>query len=262
MFTKTKKYIYYLLTRQRRSAFGKFLYSFCERVIEALENKNNDFETNGEKWLIESLKFNDKLTVFDVGANVGNWAKLVHNSNQSVMIHSFEPVPVVFKKLVENTKDISQIKSNNLALGASLGILKMNYYPENTLFSSFYEHPLGKSKNVPIEVDIITGDDYCHINGIKFIDFLKIDVEGYESNVLFGFEKMIKTNSIRMIQFEYGDLSLKSGFILKNLYDFFYANDYSVGKLFPDYVEFGPYNYKKENFLTSNFIALKNGEKL
>ena len=50
--------------------------------------------------------------------------------------------------------------------------------------------------------EIKTIDNYCEQNGIKKIDFLKIDTQGYEENVINGANKMIKDNLIDVIQLE------------------------------------------------------------
>ncbi|WP_339868361.1 FkbM family methyltransferase [uncultured Algoriphagus sp.] len=260
MLKRIKKSIYHWITNNRNNRIGKLLYSFSSTINEALENKNNDFNTNGEKWLIDSLDANQSLIVFDVGANIGDWTKLVHHKNCQAQIHSFEPIPTIFERLANNTKEIVQIKINNLALGEFSGIIQMNYYPQAPIFSSFYNHPLGKNMGKVTSVEVMTGDEYCQINHIEYIDFLKIDVEGFESKVLLGFDKMFSEQRIRMIQFEYGDLVLKTGFLLKDFYEFFEKNNYKVGKLFPRFIEFGDYNYKKENFLPSNFVAVSNSE--
>lgn len=256
MLKKIKKYLYHWITYQRNNKIGKILNSLSTSIYEALENKNNDFHSNGEKWLIDSLDSNQALIIFDVGANVGDWSKLVHQKNQNAIIHSFEPIPAIYQKLTINTNSINQIRINNLGLGEVSGFIEMNYYPQNSIFSSFYNHPLGNNKENVTRVEVMTGDEYCELHKIEFIDFLKIDVEGFESKVLFGFEKMFSENRIRMIQFEYGDLVLKSGFLLKDFYEFFENKNYKIGKLFPNSIEFSNYSYKKENFLTSNFVVI------
>ncbi|PZX47648.1 FkbM family methyltransferase [Algoriphagus chordae] len=253
-----KKSIYHWITNHRKTRIGKLLYSFSSTINEALENKNNDFNTNGEKWLIDSLDANQPLIVFDVGANIGDWTKLVHHKNKYAQIHSFEPIPAIYERLAQNTQGIEEIKINNLALGEFSGVLEMNYYPQNPIFSSFYNHPLGKNKKNLTRVEVMTGDKYCELNQIEFIDFLKIDVEGFESKVLFGFERMFSEKRIKMIQFEYGDLVLKSNFLLRDFYGFFESRNYKVGKLYPGYVDFDGYSCKKENFIPSNFVCLIN----
>ena len=260
MMDSIKKSVYHWITGQRKNRIGKGLYTVIKIIHEALENKNNDFNTNGEKWLVDSLGSEKPLIVFDVGANIGDWTKMVHYKNRNAKIHSFEPIPEIFKKLSENTKGIDQIAINNLALGKEEDKLEMNYYPSNPIFSSFFNHPLGKNQENVVEVKVTSGDAYCKLENIEFIDFLKIDVEGFEPSVLFGFDRMFAEKRIGMVQFEYGDLVLKTGFLLKDFYEFFEKKNYKVGKLFPRFIEFGDYNFNKENFLPSNFVAVHNAE--
>jgi FkbM family methyltransferase len=257
---KIKQSVYHWLSKQRPTSCGKRLLSINQSLFEALENKNNDFKTNGEKWLIDSLDSDKAIIVFDVGANIGDWSKMAYSKNKNAIIHSFEPVPAIFEKLAENTNGIDQISINNLALGEKEDVLQMNYYPSNSIFSSFYHHPMGKNQSNVVEVKVMSGDAYCQLHNVEFIDFLKIDVEGFESKVLFGFDRMFAEKRIGMVQFEYGDLVLKTGFLLRDFYEFFEKNNYKVGKLFPEFIEFGEYSYKKENFLPSNFVAIHNSE--
>ena len=53
---------------------------------------------------------------------------------------------------------------------------------------------------------------------IKNIDFIKIDTEGYEFNVIKGFEEYIE--NINIIQFEYGGTFLDNNVKLNNLVDY------------------------------------------
>jgi glycosyltransferase involved in cell wall biosynthesis len=67
-------------------------------------------------------------------------------------------------------------------------------------------NPNGSGEYVPIVkteiVEGITLDSFCENNGIKEIDYLKVDVEGAESDTLEGAEKLLASQKIRFIQFE------------------------------------------------------------
>jgi len=52
------------------------------------------------------------------------------------------------------------------------------------------------------EVDVITIDKFCADNDIHRIDLLKVDVEGYEKEVLQGAERMLASHAIRFIYAE------------------------------------------------------------
>jgi hypothetical protein len=53
-------------------------------------------------------------------------------------------------------------------------------------------------------VRCISGDEFCRQAGIKHIDFLKIDTEGHEVDVISGFLQMLKKRKISFIQLEVG----------------------------------------------------------
>jgi len=67
-------------------------------------------------------------------------------------------------------------------------------------------------------LDIKKGIDYVNSKNIKTIDFLKIDTEGYELNVLQGFDNFFE--NIKIIQFAYGGAFLDNKIKLKDVTDY------------------------------------------
>ena len=72
--------------------------------------------TSGEENVYDALKkiFDEKLTIFDVGANIGMYADGISKSFPTAVIHCFEPGRVTFSMLKENLFDRSNIIYNNL----------------------------------------------------------------------------------------------------------------------------------------------------
>jgi hypothetical protein len=66
-----------------------------------------------------------------------------------------------------------------------------------------------------IEVDLIVINDFINVPNKKQI-FAKIDVEGFELEVLMGMSKFFISNQINAVQFEYGNCMIERG---KNLQD-------------------------------------------
>ncbi|MDP3442733.1 MAG: FkbM family methyltransferase [Ignavibacteria bacterium] len=257
---KIKKYLFSLITKSKGTVLGDFLKSASKSIIDALENKDNNHFTNGEFWLISVLKDTDVKTVFDVGANVGVWTNQFKLMHPGTKVYSFEPVPETFEKLKENTQNLNNVQLFNLALSDSSDPLEFNYYPNNSYFSSIYDHPLTGQKPDKKIVKAQKGDDFCTELGIEDIDFLKIDTEGSEPKVLKGFQEMIESGKIKMIQFEYGEINIQNRFLLKDFFDLFENNGYLLGKIYPDFIDFSPYQKEKENFIISNFFAVKTSE--
>jgi hypothetical protein len=77
-----------------------------------------------------------------------------------------------------------------------------------------------------------------------------------EKSVLSGFSDMFHNKSVQLVQFEYNTTNIVSKFMLRDAYQFFADFGYSVGKLYPNYVEFRDYHYRHEDFCGLNMIAI------
>jgi Methyltransferase FkbM domain len=109
-------------------------------------------------------------------------------------------------------------------------------------------------------IELIRGDDFIKKSEITEVNFLKIDIEGAEYDALLGFEQTIKDGKIKAIQFEYGYINITTKKLLVDYYDFFEKQGYVLGKIFPKIVEFRKYEFKYEDFLGPNYIAVKKSE--
>jgi len=137
---------------------------------------------------------------FDVGANYGNRCEAFLSLNAIVVAFEPQPRPMKFLK----RKFGNQIELVNSALGSKQGKGILNISSATTL-SSLSEEWIDQVKknrfkhaewNKKIEIDITTLDSMIKKYGIP--NFCKIDVEGYELEVLKGLSKPIKT-----LSFEY-----------------------------------------------------------
>ncbi|MBN3582542.1 FkbM family methyltransferase [Algoriphagus aestuarii] len=250
-----KKRLFHLITLQKNNPFGKILEGISTSLRNALENKMSDNELSGENRIIRKLAKASPNVVFDVGANVGIWTQEFKKHSPDSHIYLFEPIPETFTKLVDNVTTLSYVHPYQFALSSKSGEIEMNYYPNQSYFSSIYPTSLGKD-GIKLTVQTISGDEFCDQNGIGYIDVLKIDVEGAEQNVLEGFQSFLKNQKIGIVQFEYGPHNLQSKFLLKDLYDLFTDYGYKVGKIYPNWIDWSVYKLGMENFILSNFIAI------
>jgi len=92
---------------------------------------------------------------------------------------------------------------------------------------------------------------------VKFIDFLKIDVEGYELDVLKGANKMIESNKIKYIQFEFTQLNTTTRIYFKDFWEVL-SEKYKIYRLLPnDLLEIKIYDpTSNEIFGYQNFVAI------
>jgi len=145
----------------------------------------------------------DFQTVFDVGANVGQTADLFSKAFPNAHIWSFEPAREAFRLLETRHGSSPRVSCVNSALGAT-------EIPNGLLMSDYMESTCNQvvsaeASDTPLQrVAVTTGDRYCADNGIVHIDFLKIDTEGYDLEVIKGFEGLIGDNKIDFIQVEVG----------------------------------------------------------
>jgi len=227
---------------------------FCNYFLMASKNFNSEFENNGEQMVLRRMSSMGLLkTIFDVGANEGNWATLASGEAQDASIHAFEIINNTFAVLAKNCADNKKITSNNFGLFSRSGEINMHVYDASNTLSSHMNYPNGKNHEELCHIR--TGDDYKREKNIDQINFLKIDVEGAEFEVLKGFTEAIKQKNIDVIQFEYGKANILSHMLLCDFYCFFESNGYIVGKIYPDYVDFRPYTLDDEDFLGPNYLA-------
>ncbi len=166
--------------------------------------------------LIEHFGINK---IFDVGANVGNYAIVMRKLGFKGNIISFEPLTSAFKSLKQNAQKYSNWETVNIALGRnddqafinvagnsdSSSLLEM--LPDH-LKSAPQSSYIGKEKITVRKVDSIINDYYK--NGDRI--FLKIDTQGFEKEVLEG--SLESLSKIVGIQLEMSIIPLYNGGIL------------------------------------------------
>jgi FkbM family methyltransferase len=246
------------IAKNHRNFALKYFYIVARFFIISAENKNPDFNTNGENWLWSRLSTLKMDCIFDVGANVGDWSIGLSKKLKPKKVFAFEPIPQTYEMLTKNIGNL-EVFPKNIALSNFTGELEMNFSIEKSYLSS----SISNAENTSFQkanCKVQRGDEFCNIFNIGGIDFLKIDTEGNDFKVLKGFEGKIKSNEIRLIQFEYGPFSIVSKDLLKDFYDFLNKYGYMIGKIYPDHIDFRDYHIHSENFILSNFIAIKKSD--
>lgn len=129
-------------------------------------------------------------TALDVGAHVGITATHMAQSFQRVV--SFEPIPVTFQALTRNTIHLPNVQRENYGLGREPGELRFEYTRKNgqsshALMPGEVPTLLQDDPAITPPLPVRTIDSY----GFDDVDFIKIDVEGFEGPVVEGARETI-----------------------------------------------------------------------
>lgn len=154
------------------------------------------------------IKYGPLTTMFDVGANLGQTWEWFRNNEQGAKIYCFEPVAETFKALEKKTENDKNCILKNIAFGNVAGekIIKL-FEGEYSALNSLKDDVMNTNIQAKEErITIETLDNYCFKNKISKIDFLKIDTEGYEMNVLEGAKNMLNAGKVSIIFCEVGFL--------------------------------------------------------
>lgn len=164
--------------------------------------------------------------IFDVGAYKGEYTDYVKSVLPDAECYLFE----ANKELFEGLKNYNAFL---LMLGNEVGA--SNFYVckgQADEMSSAYNRPV--FEQVEYETTRVTSgtiDWFCKWNKIKQIDFLKIDVEGAELDVLKGAKRMLTEKRILFAQVEYGGTYPDAGITFKQVINYLDELDYKVYEL-------------------------------
>lgn len=118
-----------------------------------------------------------------------------------------------------------------------------------------------KPQSIEETVRLRTLDSYCQELGIQVVDYLKIDVEGHELEVLKGSKQLLEQGEVQIIQFEYGGANMDARVLLKDIFEFLQDFGYTFYKILPKELRrVDSYDQRLENFQYQNWIAAKNDD--
>lgn len=168
------------------------------RALRAYGYENDTDTTDAaEKFLFEHvIKQFDPKTMLDVGANVGTYSRKLLTSFPNAKVYAFEPLGTTFATLSQLSLEYGdRFTPVNVGVGSQLGKLELHYEENASSHASFAAEaskvPYVKNTQTDL-IDVITLDSFATERLVsETVDFIKIDTEGFEYEVLAGAQDLI-----------------------------------------------------------------------
>lgn len=150
--------------------------------------------------------------IIDAGSNKGEWAEILAPTVKE--IHLFEPNEIFLHYTMVKFDYLDNVIYNNVGLFSVNKISPFYYFiNSNNGLSSVFKNQIWIDMGLPMKegkINVVTLDHYWHNKGYD-IDFLKIDVEGADFDVLLGAIELLRAKRIKFIQIEHSEHILLSG---------------------------------------------------
>ncbi|MBL7937248.1 MAG: FkbM family methyltransferase [Bacteroidia bacterium] len=219
-------------------------------------------EENAMKIIASKINSKSNVIVFDVGANIGKYTNsFVTFLKTNYTIHCFEPLESTFDILKKNTETNKNIVSHCVGLGDKTEETVIYSNEKTNTQSSLIPRDMshwGNEYNLstPNKISITTVDEFCGKNSISFIDFLKVDVEGFEWLFFKGAKQTLDSKKIGIIQFELGVCAVDGKYFFKDIF-YLLSPNYKIYRITKNNLyEIKAYKEQYEIFLTTNYVAI------
>lgn len=184
-----------------------------------LEGIKNGFEPDMVE-LFRSVA-SDSEVILDVGANIGCTALLF--SGLSKTVYAFEPSPTTFEFLEKNIlrSGLKNIFLQNIGFGAESSESTLTFAPSNRS-GGFVSNQTQASDGHTVEKIVIRQmDDVLKSLSISKVNFIKIDVEGFEGHVLRGAKQTLTAcKPIVVMELNHGALNIFQRTSVPDFFDF------------------------------------------
>jgi len=250
-----------LFVNETFSGFNRYLYTLSLKGL-GINNYENEY-LSGESYFMNKLHLSEEDIIFDIGANIGNYANHVRKLFPNTAIYSFEPHPKIYEVLTKNCND--NFRLFNFGFGNEEKPLELYDYAETeegTEHASVYKDIFEKiyhkdTKSYTISIKTI--DNFVRDNNIQKITLLKTDTEGNDFSVLQGAKVSIENKLIDIIHFEFNSMNTSSRVFFRDFY--YFLDDFNLYRLLPKGVialkQYEPvYN---EIFGYQNIVAIRKG---
>lgn len=135
-------------------------------------------------------------TVWDVGANEGYYTRKLSQAVESGSVVAFEPSPRTFERLKKQFGQTANVRLENVALADKDGEASF-YVSDNSAEDSLFHRT--DDPRTEVKVRMIRADSYA----VRFPpDVVKLDVEGFELDVLKGMSNILLSGRLKYLFIE------------------------------------------------------------
>lgn len=225
----------------------------CSMIIGYHMAKTADGMYNGEFALAKAIAIRSK-TFIDIGANHGCWTHWILSHQAGASMYLYEPNRACFKQLQTSFYQQDNIHISNCAISNFCG--EANFV-ENENDQLGHIIPKDGSSNIIKNSVRVNTLDAEWPQAMGDVDFVKIDTEGSDLNVILGAKRLLSNGSIRYLQFEYTDAWMEYGANLRLAIQFLDSHGYDVYIIRPNRLELYNYSLWGDYFRYTNFLACR-----
>lgn len=225
--------------------------ALLEAYVAFIQGKGSGggWDIRAEARIASSFVKRPEAVLFDVGAHHGEWSREVLKllgPESRCHIFLFEPL----------TYNVSVLRSLNLprttiieaavsrtsgmgtlyALDAQSPVQLSNPLPAWSHVASLYprrEAQIQRYEFVASQIEVVTVDETIDRFGIDIVDFMKLDVEGSELDVLLGSQKALRSKRIKAFTFEFGCGNINSRTYFHDFWDLLKGHGYIIHRICP-----------------------------
>jgi FkbM family methyltransferase len=160
-------------------------------IYRPLYSAYKAYADRAERELLRKILFQGAV-VADVGANIGIYSQfLSRRVGPTGSVHSFEPSPDNFRRLSAATRDLSNVRLTQAAVGERSGEWRLYVSDKLNVDHRAYKADGDSRRAVPTEM--VALDDYFKPG--QPVDLIKMDIQGYELHALRGAQRVLQENS-------------------------------------------------------------------
>jgi FkbM family methyltransferase len=233
------------------------VFSFLEYASSYAQGKGWFASLEVEVSLCASLLPRGVQTFVDIGGNKGEYSEEIVSRFPGVRVFIFEP-----SRFNQSTLNLKFANNQNVhiyqfALSDSAGFMSLYADSPGSGGASLLNRRVGHfgiSLSEVEKVEVKRFDEIWSKESGDVIDLCKIDVEGYELNVLRGFGEIL--SRVKVVQFEMGGTDIDSRTFFQDFWYFFSQHNFSLFRMSPSgLVRVHAYKEQEEGFAFKNYVA-------